>query len=195
MAYTAPCAISGAGWDGPSGCPIISPSRWQTMVLDNLCVLALHDHSGSAGEATTFATSLFPAIDNDYFSPFFPTGSANWSLNNRTSGWLLLGVANTCTQGATISYDIYLRSGTYQLNFLSGCNASAAILTCCVNGSSAGTVDLYDSVSSSNVSGSISFTASGAGERQLTFAADTRNASSAGYIAELNLISLRRTGA
>ena len=196
MAYTNPCAISGGQWDGPSGCPIISPSRWQTDVLDNLCALALHNHSGSAGEGgITFVASSFPAIDNDAFSPFFPTASANWSLTNRTSNWLLLGVATTVTQGASISYDVYLRDGTYQLNFLSGCNSKAAIITCCISGASVGSVDLYDSVSSSNVSGSISFSITGAGERQLTFATDTKNDSSTGYEADINFIAIRRTGA
>lgn len=195
--WTTPSLFSTSAWDGPSGCPIISPSRWEALVLANSCVLAVHDHSGSAGEGVALTASLFPAIDNDQFSPFFPTASANWVRENNTS-WLLRGCVSTSTNNGTISYDIYLRSGTYQLDFLSGCGSAMGIVVACLNGTcmAGASWDCYKSgAETANAGASVSFTASGYGERQLTFAVNGSNVSSTGYIARLNMMSVRRIGA
>ena len=53
MAYTSTSSISSSVWYGPGGSPIISPSQWQTQVVNNLAVLAVHDHSASAGEGAS----------------------------------------------------------------------------------------------------------------------------------------------
>lgn len=195
--WTTPSAISGTVWDGPSGCPIVSPSNWTNQVLSNLCVLSVHNHSGSAGEGIALAGSSFPAIDNDSFSPFFPTASTNWSIEN-ISGWVLAGVVSTSNLNATISYPLYLRDGTYQLNFLSGCGSAMGIITTCLNGTCiiGASFDCYKSgAETANINASVSFTASNFGERQLTFAINASGASSTGYIARLNMISINRTGA
>ena len=195
--WTAPSTISGSKWFGPGSSPIISPSNWDAQVLSNLCVLSVHDHSGSAGGGVTLAASLFPAIDNDQFSPFFPTASTNWSRENNTN-WLLMGIVSTSNNNATIAYDVYLRDGTYQLDFLSGCGSAMGILVACLNGTciTSASWNLYKSdAETANVCAGISFTASGYGERQLTFAVNASDASSTGYIARLNMMSVRRTGA
>jgi len=195
--WTAPSLFSTSAWNGPGGSPIISPSRWDALVLANACVLAVHDHSGSAGEGIAFAASLFPAIDNDQFSPFFPTASTNWSRENRTT-WLLMGCVSTSTNGDAISYDVYLRDGTYQLDFLSGCGSAMGIVVACLNGTcmTGASWDCYKSgAETANVGASVSFTASGYGERQLTFAVNGSQVNSTGYIARLNMMSVRRTGA
>lgn len=199
MAWTSVSLMSTSAWNGPGGSPIISPSRWQTQVIDNLCVLALHNHSGSAGEGgTSFSSSAFPAIDNDAFSGVFPTASTNWLLQLQAMPnglYPLYGYVSTSTQNATISYTTYLRSGTYKLEYLSGCGSAMGIITTCINGSSVFTTDRYNSGAELDAQPvSASFTASGFGERLLTFAIDTKNVSSNGYIARICHISLRRTG-
>lgn len=204
MAFTSGCWFAGNQWDGPTGCPIISPSNWTTYVLNNLCVLALHDHgavgtSASAGEGKVLAGSLFPALDYDHFSGIFPIASTNWTRETRGTYLLNFAVA-TSTQSATIDYDIYIRSGTYKLTFLAACGSAMGVITACVNGSSIGTVDRYKSgveeniATYANVAASLSFTSSGAGEKKLTFTADTKNTNSAGFIARINSIQVLRTG-
>ena len=191
--FTATCRFGGTVWDGPSGCPIVSPSNWQKYVLDNSCVLALHDHSGSIGEGQVLAGSYFPAIDSDHFSAFFPVASSNWDRNS-DGNVMLAGEVSTAIQSATIAYDVYLRSGTYRLRIISGCGTDMGILTACVNGSAIGTFDLYAAAAGNNRNASLSFAVSGAGEKTLTFAPDTKNVSSAGYSACLAWISVARTG-
>ena len=193
MAFTSTCVISGTVWDGPSGCPIISPSNWQTYVLNNLCVLALHDHSGSAGEGIIFSASNFPAIDNDYFTAFFPTASTNWNITVDTGNYLNGYVLSTGS-GNPISYDVYMRSGTYLLKILTITNASQGILTACLNKISIGTMDLYSGAQVANTTASLSFAASGAGTRQLTFVVSTKNALSEDFVSRITAIYLRRTG-
>jgi len=129
MAYTSTSSIGGSQWYGPDSCPIISPSRWQTQVLDNLCVLALHDHSGSAGEgsASLISTIVPPAGQRDFMSPFFPSASTNWSLEI-VNNWPGAGRVSTSTNGASITYDVYLGTGIHTIWFQYGKGSSFGII-------------------------------------------------------------------
>lgn len=194
MPFTATCRFSGTAWDGPSGCPIVSPSNWDTYVRNNTCILAIHNHSGSLGEGQVLPGSWFPAIDSDHFSAFFPVASTNWNRGG-DANLMLVGALKTATQNAIASYDVYLRDGTYRLRVITGCGPNFAILTACINGSQIATIDCYRAAADvDNNNASVSFTASGAGEKTLTFATDTKNASSGGYTAEITYISIVRTG-
>ena len=117
--WTATSPISGSKWDGPSGCPIVSPSNWQAQVLDNLTVLAGHDHSGSAGEgASIIAASLFPTLDSQFVSALFPSACAGtWSIGiNTDKNSVGFNKVSTCTIGACIAYPIYIRDGVYEVS-------------------------------------------------------------------------------
>ena len=128
--WTATSPISGSKWDGPSGCPIVSPSNWQTQVLDNLTVLAGHDHSGSAGEGIAITVaSLFPTVDSEVRSALFPSASSSgWAIEletgKNTFGFIRV---STCTVGASITYPIYVRDGTYELSIEGGANSNARV--------------------------------------------------------------------
>src|SRR3990167_10267437 len=121
MAWTSVSLMSTSAWNGPSGSAIISPSKWQTQVLDNLCVLALHNHSGSAGEGATLTASAQAGMDVDRFFPFLPVASlGTWTIVREGAS-----VANpyfgdfymsTCgASNASIVYDVYTRQGTYRV--------------------------------------------------------------------------------
>ena len=211
MVFTTTSPISGSIWDGPSGSPILAASNWNTQVINNLAILAAHNHSGSAGEGQIISTNTLiaspaPTRDSDYFSGFFPTASTDWKLV-LSSNWFLGGFASTCTQNATISYDVYLRPGQYRLGFLRGQSPSHGIITACIDGSAIFTSDGYNINSLSNqrnYHGATGTTNIGdtfsikhnpvSGSRLLTFAIDTKNDSSEGYITEIVSIAIDRTG-
>ena len=189
--WTTTCAISGTVWDGPSGCPIISPSNWQTYVLDNLTVLSVHNHSGSAGEGLFVPPgSFFPAMDNDYFSAFFPTASLNWVQETQGGAIQVYnGVIATSTQNACVTYDVYLRTGTYTLDIhgLRSTGETDGRFTACINGASVGVAPA--GVYFTSVCG---FSVSNAGEKQLALKIETNGGST--YIAKFSAINIRRTG-
>ncbi len=148
MAWQAPSSVSSSPWYGPGSSPIISPSRWTQQVLNNLCVLALHNHSGSTGEgASTLSTALQSFTGQaDVISPFFPSASTNWSLFTSTC-WPGNGAISTSTNGASITYDVYWGPGTHNVDFFYGKGSSFGIITACVTGNSPvgtnGSIDGY----------------------------------------------------
>ena len=190
--WTSTSPISGSVWDGPTGSPIISPSNWQRQVLDNLTVLANHNHSGSAGEGQSFAASFFPSLDNDYFSPFFPTASSNnWSYlvnqNSRANG------LTTSACGASVAYDVHLRHGTYTIKTLwsfGGANPSG-IPNAILGGSDLG---LGTSTAGGGIRTWAGVSVSAAGEYQLAFRIGASRALSTVYNATLGRIAIWRTG-
>src|SRR3990167_6119987 len=193
MTWTATSPISGSKWDGPSGCPIISPSNWHVQVLDNLTVLASHDHSGSAGEGLFVPpASFFPAIDNDTFSAFFPTACTGWIKETAPTGsnaaWIYNGVVATSTLDASIAYDIYTRTGTYTLDLYGNLPAglSRGVLTACINGSGIGTMGYG---SNNSVCG---FSINTNGEKTLTLIVSSCIENE--YTVKFSAIYIRRTG-
>lgn len=198
--WTSTSPISGSKWDGPTGCPIISPSNWQEQVLDNLTVLANHNHSGSAGEGVGTLSGFAPAVDNDRFSAFFPTACNGWVIENNSgsfSEWVpFYGVVATSTQGAWIGYDVYLRPGaSYSVTILGGKEATpGGIITGCIGGSrfnasnnfafggNATIVEYTMTIPSAMIANS--------GEHQLAFAMDTSSTGS--YVGRISYIVVRR---
>lgn len=187
--FTSTSPFSGSVWDGPTGSPIVSPSNWQTQVLDNLTVFENHNHSGSAGEGiAVIAGSFFPTIDNDYFSAMFPVASTGWNLRVASAVHLFGGACAT-TYGASIAYDVYLRSGVYTIQggFYLG-------------GVTTGCIDVYiDDIIKGQMPPNIGFSVLtltsvsvvGAGERRLKFVNVPQNGSASDPL--INYISVRRT--
>ncbi len=216
MAYTSTSPVSSSPWYGPGSSPIISPSRWQTQMLDNLCVLALHNHAASAGEgASSFSSSVIFAtgeIANIY--PFFPSASTNWS-DRIDSAWMSNGNVSTSTNGASITYNVYWGVGVHTVWFYYGKGSSFGIITGCATGAStlsnpssidgyvAGAEQIPSSITSVasfqfRVYTTEEFAASGctvtgslvgSGKYQLKFKVSGSNVGSTGYIARLGRIN------
>jgi len=199
VAFTTTSPFSSSTWNGPSGCAIISPSQWQAQVLDNINVLSEHNHSGSVGEGLSFSASVFPAIDNDIFSCFFPIQSLGaWARGYDTTflynGAIVPnGALNTC-----IAFPVYLRSGMYSLSILcqtaSDAGTATATLWSGTASQSIGSLDFYSTPTAANQILSFTFTASGGGERLLILRLSSSNVGSNGYYAYLQAISINRTG-
>src|SRR3990167_5628815 len=139
MAYSSPSFISSSQWFGPSSCPIISSLSWQTQVLDNLCVLALHNHAASAGEGASNLSSCVISFtgQKEYISPFFPSGSTNWQpVFTQAATWGISGNVSTSTNNASISYDVYWGTGLHTAYFLYGKGSSFGLITACLSGNS-----------------------------------------------------------
>lgn len=138
MAYTSPSYIGNAIWNNAAGSPVISPSRWQTQVLDNLCALAAHDHSGCPGAgASTLSSSLvtFGGM-REVISPFFPSASNGWNLDVPRANWPGGGAMSASTVGASIAYDVYLSPGIHTVQFFYGKGSAFGIITGCLSGAS-----------------------------------------------------------
>lgn len=138
MAYTSTSPVSSSPWYGPQSSPIISPSRWQTQVLDNLCILALHNHSGSAGEgsASLSTCSITSTGQQGYLTPFFPNASTNWILETGINTWPGYSRVSTSSNGASITYSLYLGTGIHSFKFFYGKGSSFGIITASLKGSS-----------------------------------------------------------
>lgn len=161
MAYTSTSSIGASVWYGPNSCPIISPSRWQTQILDNLCALSLHDHSGSLGEGASVLSSAVVPLSGqeEMITPFFPNGSTNWVLetdinNNNGSTLVWPGYArmSTSTNGASISYDVYLGVGVHTIWAMVGKGSSFGFLTACLSGTCAASSTCFNGYKSGNES-------------------------------------------
>lgn len=212
MAFTSTSPISGSVWDGPgTTCPIISPSNWQTQVLDNLTVLANHNHSGSAGEGIEIiAGSFFPTIDDDIFSGFFPVASTNWDFKG-ASILPYSGMISSSIDGASISYDLYLRSGVYTINsyhIQQGEASRYGATKVCIDSTLTGCVGQFDhanggtgpSVAGGETYGKLAVPisasiATGAGERRLILVSASSFTASGtqGYGGGISVISIHRT--
>ena len=121
--YTSVSLMSTSAWDNAGGCPVVSPSVWNPIVASNLCVLSLHNHSGSAGEGVTtpISSSQFPTMDVQYIWPWFPTLNTCWTPQV-ASYWPGLGCMATSSIGAVLEYDVYLKRNNangevWQLDF------------------------------------------------------------------------------
>lgn len=169
--FTSVSLVSTSPWYGPSSCPIISPSRWAQQVLDNLCVLALHNHSGSLGEgASTFsAIANIPTGQQEVINPYWPTASTNWFLQRNTNLYDEFEVG-TCTNGASITYSVYLGTGLHTIQLLYSRSACGGILTGCLSGgsnlASPSSIDTQASGVRSYPAGSLATTASGTATMQ-----------------------------
>jgi len=221
MAYTSPSSISSSTWVGPDGSPIISPSNWQAQVVSNLCVLALHDHSASAGEGASSLSSCLLGFGGmqEYISPFFPSGSTNWSLDLGRTGWGGGGAVSTSTNGASISYDVYFNPGVHGVQFFYGKGSAFGIVTATLSGastvSSPSSIDaqvagaeqpptgstaltnmgtfnfnVYTVAEQTTLGSAVTGSLVGSGRYTLTFKVSGSNASSTGYIARLGYMVL-----
>lgn len=220
MAYTSPSPLPNAIWNGPNGSPIISPSQWQTQVVDNLAILAIHNHSGSAGEgaSTLSANTGFGGGQRETITPFFPSACTSWVYASALT-WPGGGHISTSTNGASISYDVYWGTGVHTAYVFYGKGSSFGRFTACLSGASvfSGTAsyDGYKSGAEQPPSGASAltqvasfqfniytvaeFSASGsavtgslvgAGKYQLVIKVSGSNASSTGYISRLGSIQL-----
>ena len=141
--YTSVSLMSTSAWDNAGGCPVVSPSVWNPVVASNLCVLSLHNHSGSAGEGVTtpISSSQFPTMDVQYIWPWFPTLNTCWTPQV-ASYWPGLGCMATSSIGAVLEYDVYLKRNNangevWQLDFfVSGGSVSGneGVLAACLGG-------------------------------------------------------------
>ena len=189
--------ISGSDWDGPTGCPIISPSNWQAQVLDNLTILANHNHSGSAGEGiAVVAASFFPTIDNDYFSAMFPvasTGAVVRSVGGLTTSVPAAGGVRLTGDGATVEYDIYTRTGEYNIGAYMWQDATDSLVgvvnvfidNACI-GTMQGEITIGDGVLYNRIAGA---SLVGAGERRLKL---SLTASAGGTCVGVSYLFVRR---
>lgn len=138
MAYTSPSYIGNAIWYNTASMPVISPSRWQTQVLDNLCALAIHDHSGCPGAgASTLSSSLvtFGGM-REMISPFFPSASTSFNLDIPRANWPGGGAVSASTNSASIAYDVYFSPGVHSVKFFYGKGSAFGIITASLEGAS-----------------------------------------------------------
>lgn len=210
--FTSVSLMSTSAWDDGSGCPIVSPSRWNPLVASNLQVIAAHDHSASAGEGASivFAASYFPVMDVQYIYPWFPVGNASWVIENKT-GWPGMGCMSTSNLGAYIEYDLYMRSGSWELVFIMGSGSAMGILSACIGGSAlsfgASTVADRYATGAEVPGGSFAYNTaniasinmapganSGNGRKILRIQVTSKNANSSGYIGRVGYLKLRRYG-
>ena len=198
--FTTTSPFSGSVWDGTTGCPIISPSNWQRLVLDNLEVLANHDHSGSAGEGTAvLAASFFPTIDNDYFSAMFPTASSGTvTLQTScavggTNNTFLRGGVVLAGDGSTAEYDVYLRSGVYSVGaYVFGVGATGGVLVY-LDSACIGSLTLTQLDGNGGIRIIDGASVTGAGERRLKVIHSASIGSGASFM--INYFMIRRVSA
>lgn len=134
--YTSVSLMSTSAWDNAGACPVVSPSVWNPLVASNLCVIKLHDHAGSAGDgiATIISASQFPALDVQYFPPWFPTYNSGWVLEV-ASTWPGNGRMSTSTLGAVLEYDVYMRPGTWNVQWMSTGGSAMGAMSASIGGS------------------------------------------------------------
>ena len=154
--YTSVSLMSTSAWDNANACPVVSPCRWNELVASNLCVIKLHDHAGSAGDGTAsiISASQFPAMDVQYIWPWFPTYNSGW-VAEVASTWPGNGRMSTSTLGAVMEYDVYMRPGTWVLQWLSTLGSAMGAVSASIGGSRVTNFEDY-------VFGGIDFNAAGA---------------------------------
>lgn len=135
-AFTSVSLMSTSAWNGPGGSPIVSPSRWNALVANNLAVIGNHNHTASAGEgaSTIFSACYFPSLDVQYIYPWFPVTNTGWVMENRAD-WPGMGCISTSTLGAILEYDTYIRPGTWKFSWITGQGANFGKIAACIGSS------------------------------------------------------------
>src|SRR3990167_10269542 len=214
--FTSVSLMSTSSWDNGSGCPIISPSRWNPIVASNLSVIENHDHAASAGESSqSFAAHYFHAIHTQYIEPWFPVSNDGWVIE-QNANWPGGGCLSTSTLGAALEYDIYLPTGNISHEFVMyhGTGSAMCFVAACVNGSPIGDVDFLvgttifsgyvgptevpgggDFSLTTIVAASTQFTppaSGGCGMHKLRIQTVYKQDNSSGYIARIGYMKVRR---
>jgi hypothetical protein len=100
----------------------------------------------------------------------------------------------TNAQNDEFEFKIPLAAGTYTLNLVSVRDGTSGILTVRVDGSTVGTIDLYNAGSQVNVVSSIaSIVVAATATKTINFKLETKNASSTDYIAYLTFVQFIKT--
>jgi hypothetical protein len=100
----------------------------------------------------------------------------------------------TNAQNDEFEFKIPLAAGTYTLNLVSVRDGTSGILTVRVDGSTVGTIDLYNAGSQVNVVSSIaSIVVAATATKTINFKLETKNASSTDYVAYLTFVQFIKT--
>lgn len=175
---------------------LISPSTIDR-ILDNIAVLSIHSHSGSAGDGSANLSGavfsnegvIFPHDNNFVLYPIMlPASQVNWyhlTIASRNGAWMYTDrvLLTSCTLNACAAWVIrYTGSFTnHRITTHWQLSPSAGCITMLVDGASVQNVDTYFSSISDFVTNANVDTGQVSGSSILKFTVSGSNPSSSGY--------------
>jgi hypothetical protein len=120
-----------------------------------------------------------------------------WTLSHHGVGFANggTGIANggSGAQNDEINWDVVLEAGTWDLVLHHRKSSNVGIYTVSLGGVSVGTIDGYAAAGTAGKNTLSGITVATTGKKRLKLKMATKNASSSGYVATIEVISLRRT--
>lgn len=184
-------ATGSAGPAGPQGLAGPQGSQGPTGAAGAAGAQGPQGSTGPAGvdaEVWHRPISLFTGIPSATVGSWVPTFVASiihnctlWNVNN--------------AQNDSISWDLSLSAGTWKIGFLHGMGSTSGIFTIQIDGTTVGTLDMYQAGGNvynqrHQVTG---ITVATTGKHRLTLAMLTKNASATAYGATIQELALQRT--
>lgn len=122
-----------------------------------------------------------------------PITNVNWSTFNYASA-SSGSLDSSGAQNAEASWDVVLGAGTWTLETVVITSISRGIITASLDGTNIGTMDCYSGSSVVHVHKIITdISIATSGKKRLRFLMATKNASSSGYLGQVETIQFRRT--
>jgi hypothetical protein len=186
MAWNLPAAIVNA---------VDRTAAWFNAISDCFDALDQHDHSNVDGDGATL-TGLYANQDNAFVPGVSYDASSGTVSKTNAVGEMFECYADNQTQNGYFEYTPYLRRGTYTLRVIYRVGTSRGIITLSFNGVAHGTtIDAYSGGAAANNVATITGIAFTATQTQtIRLSALTKNASSSGYVMQIQGLHLQRTG-
>lgn len=175
-------------------------ASYMNQLANNIRVIGLHDHSGSAGEGnvnvTVAASAGSPYVYRQEILFHSAPSQSNFNTSALDTTYVSFAYRQTDTAcPASIMYPLGLFSGTYNVKIMHPKTASLGIASVLIGSSVLGEIDMYSATASKNLTSTLSASIPTTASYTFTVRTDgSKNASSSGSTVILQMAHIRRIG-